>query len=421
VQYLYAAYSMGGPQVPEHDRATVLGWQSTILGTAKEEMGHLITVQNILRLVGGPLNFQREDFPWDSDITPFPFTLEPLSTEVLAKYIVAESRTDWGSAATPEEKAEIEAAATASAGREVKPVGVLYAYMIALLREKSVVPDSVFLADTLPYQASWDEWGRAYGGPVEAPQQGTRPDLLIGTGYSRDKAVAALQQVADQGEAPSEDYDIGETSHFAKFLAVWRGFKAMNPVPVRPLAVNPIVPFDPDLPNLSSRGLAAALAEKAPLTEIRDPITAKWGLLCNLRYRVLMNYLSHSLSLSGPELAQPPQNPRGLLVHSTFAEMYNLRALSSILVQLPMGGADIGLRAGPPFQMPFTLSLPADESARWHFHLDLLQGAAGVIEALLQTAAGTQRSYLLTLQASDAETMVAIRTILDPCRQSRRR
>src|SRR6266487_3152506 len=67
VQYLYSAYSLGGPQVPAAEREKVRGWQEAILGIAKEEMGHLLTVQNVLRLLGGALNLDREDFPWDSE------------------------------------------------------------------------------------------------------------------------------------------------------------------------------------------------------------------------------------------------------------------------------------------------------------------------------------------------------------------
>src|SRR5262245_34570971 len=66
VQYLYAAYSLGGPQVPEEHRPKVLEWQQVILGIAKEEMGHLITVQNVLKVLGGPLHLDREDYPWAS-------------------------------------------------------------------------------------------------------------------------------------------------------------------------------------------------------------------------------------------------------------------------------------------------------------------------------------------------------------------
>jgi hypothetical protein len=423
VQYLYSAYSMGGPQVPPEHRAAVLDWQNTLLGIAKEEMGHFITVQNILRVLGGPLNFRREDFPWDSDVTPFPFSLEPLSKGVVAKYVVTESPPNWGSDVSPATQAQIEAQADENAKRKVKPVGILYAYMIELLKDPRIVPDSAFLADSLPYQASWDEWGRAYAGPSSppAPGQERRPDLLIGTAYSRTSAVEALKAVAEQGEAPDMDYGADEHSHFKKFLNLWLAYPADGTwTPFRPVATNPIVPFDPNLPQISSRGLKEALAAQAPLAVITNPITARWGILSNLRYRILLNYLAHSLSLSGPDLAQPPDNARGLLTHSTFGEMYNLRALAGTLVQLPLGDADDPVRAGPPFQMPYTLSLPAEESARWRVHLDLLTGAGELIEWMLPDAAGYRKDYLLALRGADAETMKAIRTILDRCRPSTR-
>jgi hypothetical protein len=31
-------------------------------------MGHLLTVQNILALLGGPINIDREDYPWQIDL-----------------------------------------------------------------------------------------------------------------------------------------------------------------------------------------------------------------------------------------------------------------------------------------------------------------------------------------------------------------
>ena len=51
-QYLFAAYTLGGPDVPGDVEDDVRAWQETILGIAKEEMGHLITVQNLLTVLG---------------------------------------------------------------------------------------------------------------------------------------------------------------------------------------------------------------------------------------------------------------------------------------------------------------------------------------------------------------------------------
>ena len=60
VQYLFAAYSLGGGGVPETHRPMVEGWRNSILAVAKEEMGHLLTVQNIAALLGGPVSLDRE-------------------------------------------------------------------------------------------------------------------------------------------------------------------------------------------------------------------------------------------------------------------------------------------------------------------------------------------------------------------------
>src|SRR3954468_21622152 len=60
VQYLYAAYSLGGSQTPEDQRGRVAAWRQVILGIAKEEMGHLATVQNVLKFLDAPLALDRE-------------------------------------------------------------------------------------------------------------------------------------------------------------------------------------------------------------------------------------------------------------------------------------------------------------------------------------------------------------------------
>ncbi|MDX6706709.1 MAG: hypothetical protein QOI48_2555 [Solirubrobacteraceae bacterium] len=89
VQYLFAAYSLRGPQVPAGLRDEVRAWQETILGVAKE-MGHLMTVQNLHTALGLPLNLDREDYPWGSEFDPFDFTLQRLTLDSLATYVCAE-------------------------------------------------------------------------------------------------------------------------------------------------------------------------------------------------------------------------------------------------------------------------------------------------------------------------------------------
>src|SRR5207244_2213854 len=52
---------------------------------------HLAQVNELLVALGACPNLIREDFPYEPDIYPFKFQLEPLSQKSLAKYLYAES------------------------------------------------------------------------------------------------------------------------------------------------------------------------------------------------------------------------------------------------------------------------------------------------------------------------------------------
>lgn len=86
VQYLYAAYSLGGKQVPPEYRPKVKEWQESILAVAREEMGHLITVQNVLTFLGAGFSLNRDQFPWAIEW----FDIEPFCMGSLACYVNAE-------------------------------------------------------------------------------------------------------------------------------------------------------------------------------------------------------------------------------------------------------------------------------------------------------------------------------------------
>ena len=225
VQYLYAAYSLGGAQVQKpENRQCVLEWQQIILGIAKEEMGHLITVQNILKLLGGPLHLDRQDYPWGSDFYPYAFTLEAVSQKSLAKYVVAESPAAWPDDIKPAERKAIQKLASDDDAHPITRVGVLYGAMIAILSDTKNIPDALFRPETYPFQASWDEWGRGYADGKRGSTPKSSPDVLVKQAASRTEAVAALKAVAEQGEAADIDPDIDQTSHFRRFLQVYREF-----------------------------------------------------------------------------------------------------------------------------------------------------------------------------------------------------
>lgn len=413
VQYLFAAYSMGGPQVPEGLRDDVRGWQEVILGIAKEEMGHLVTVQNLLTVLGGPINLDREDYPWGSDFYPFAFNLQPLTADSLAKYVVAESPSTWSG---PEATAIKERAAKAS-GDYVNRVGALYGRVDAILKNKDFLPDELFHADTLPYQASWDEWGRGYTRGERGQDSGNVPDvkspeLLVFGVFSRDSARKALREIGEQGEAPDAD-EQDETSHFNRFLGIYRALTRLpedqQALVSRPVAQNPVTAHR--LNESQPVGYAAAEVTTNPIT---DPVTALWGHLFNLRYRMLLTDISHAFLLSGPVDNGGVLTGRGALVHRAFAEMYNLRAVAGRLVERPLE-EDVpgGLLAGPPFEMPYSLELPHHDHDRWLLQRDLVQASQLLTDQLLSTdPAGADDPYLVALRESDRRALEQIEHVL---------
>ena len=84
VQYLYAAYSLKSKDQVDAEHERLLDWDDesgqswprTLLAIAREEMGHLMTVQNLLILLGLAPNFEREDSPPHTDLHPFPLKLQ---------------------------------------------------------------------------------------------------------------------------------------------------------------------------------------------------------------------------------------------------------------------------------------------------------------------------------------------------------
>ena len=133
VQYLYAAYSLKSRREgTDPGQRTVLdeepddpadfdhSWPLVIKEVAREEMGHLMTVQNLLLALGLPPNLEREDFPPRKDLYPFALHLEPLTQRSLAKYVVAEAPSDATGIDDIVELAE-------SSGKpRINHVGVLY-------------------------------------------------------------------------------------------------------------------------------------------------------------------------------------------------------------------------------------------------------------------------------------------------------
>jgi len=406
VQYLYAAYSLGGDHVPDAQKDLVKSWQEVIMGIAKEEMGHFVSIQNVLRVIGAPLNFARQDFPYDSSLYPFDFTLEPLSKASLAKYVYAESPAGWLNVQDSDDeetkaiKQEIKALLpSANIG---DPISVLFESIIELLENEEVIPDDVFGVETYPFQAKPDEWQRGYdhgarGNSTHASPANT-PNVLVVPLTCRTDTVAAVKAIAEQGENP--DADDADESHFQRFLNIYKAWRKLPETfnPSKNILTNPYV--SPEQSAIPSDGVSM----------ITDFQTKFWANLFDVRYRMLLNFLTHSFLL-GDGYNDMVNSPRGMIIHATFGEMYNLRTLANVLMNLPAGeGTD--KKAGPPFLSPYTLDLPFGEKNKWRVHKDLLDASSGIISALLAFGNQQYSTYLYSLQAADKKLMEVADAIL---------
>ena len=417
VQYLYAAYSLGGEQIPEAARDEVQTWRRNILSIAKEEMGHFMTVQNVLTVLGGAILWDRGNHPRMDTIFPLARKeLSPLTKESLALYVFAEAPTHLDEKKNygipPAKVREIIKAARHAVHGEPNHVGWLYQEIMRIIKDPTLIPDSAFHPETYPLQASWEEWGKGYIPYKADPESGhAGAETVVGLpaiGYSahvilaqvasRTQVVDALNLVLEQGEN-ADPNDKDQPSHFERFVLIYDGFeKAAKKKwsPTRHLPVNPTT--DPNRQN-------AAYIENA---HSRD-----WAHLFNLRYRMLLTYLAHSYRLAPSTETSEPQMRAGTL-HRVFSEMYNLKALSSLLNRLPLTNKKGDKRrAGPPFELPYTLELPASSDDSWRLCRLLLVESETVCRKIMPDAPDDGKRYLIALRELDTQSIAWIDTVLD--------
>lgn len=404
VEYLYAAYSLNECQDTEHRRNLVQRWRTIVLEIAREEMGHLASVQNILTLIGGPLCFEREDYPIiDPDLWPFPFELEPLTKDSLAKYVLTEAPSDEVLAKLhlTDEIDQIKKRLKGDEHLTVNRVGALYSDILELFAAGPMIQGPIvpgvdvhpfvatadIQADSRPFQVDPSAWGLGY------------KQILIEVASDRSSAQDALSKVSIQGEGPmtADDKHLPAEfakSHFGRFLAIYREFPEQSEwSPARPVATNPST--NPHVPNKLHRFIAGP--------------AAPWAALANLRYRMLLLYLQHSFYIEVPAL-HPTSSPRGALVSWIFGEMYNIRSLSEILMSMPLRPGS-SLMAGPPFELPYTLALSSRSANRWRAHRDLLMASIALIHELLTPEQAHER-YLRALRSADKTALDQIEILI---------
>jgi hypothetical protein len=368
VQYLYAAFSLkNDAEVSDPDQQSALNeWFFMLHRTARDEMGHLMTAQNLLLAVGLQPNLEREDFPSRTNLYPFELHLEPLSQRSLAKYVTAEAPQDASGID------DIVALATESAGTTVNRVGVIWGLLgvvfstaqqvaaggsdsrswddmlrrLAAAAYQQSTATSWHLGDqaidphTLDFQAHMDSWP---GGGVTIHRIGDRA-----------AALQAIRDIAVLGAGPT---DGGEASHYDRYRRMYRGSNGIMPFPPAD-AWNPTraIPTDPR-PDA-----------------IVEPPTRRWAQLADLRYALLLGFIEHHLLTSEAD-------DRANLARWAIDEMFMLSALTAKLATLPQESGVAAL----PFSLPTLLHLPAAESERWQ--LQRVRTAAAITHVQQMRAA----------------------------------
>ena len=249
VQYLYAGSAFSG-EIPE-DMPEIANNYRAIIGVAIEEMAHLMTVQNLLKLVGADPDLSRQDFgPANSDadrLFPFDMLFEPVTHESLAKYVVAESPKETPGGIDPALMARIVTVATKGAGTPINRVGTLYALLGAVFGSETLLAQKASTGD--PWYAMVNDLAaaaaREYGGRdrLHLPESAFQPASTAAQSSDRDwdrsvrknfdefrvhvvggreAALEALRDIGLQGEGPS--IEASEDAHFVRFLNLFKIF-----------------------------------------------------------------------------------------------------------------------------------------------------------------------------------------------------
>jgi hypothetical protein len=180
----------------------------------------------------------------------------------------------------------------------------------------------------------------------------------------------------------------------------------------RPVADNPTTSQQLDATAPQALHAVAAAAPRARQTsEITASEALSWAHLFNLRYRMLLVDIVNVFGLTGPLDNSDTTSARGGVINRTFAEMYNLRAIAGVLVQLPLD-ANGHSHAGPPFEMPYTLDLPLQSRDRWIQQRELFRASQILIDQTRRLAPPERQGFLVALRDSDAGALDQIARII---------
>jgi Ferritin-like len=376
VQYLFAGYSLDPSEI-------VL--RQSFIDVARQEMAHLMTVNNLLLLLGKGTHFHRDRLLPGSAFDPLPFALVPPSLPRLADIVATEAPDlDDLEKASPQMATRLRTAlAHRTTQGDVNRVGALYAVIEWLFTDRQglalepdlpqwSLTDSDFKQDAKFFEAE-TRWQMGYD------------KVFVDPAVDRGTALAAIRRISQQGESfePSE-----VDSHFELFLQAFE--RVLNSPP----ALLPIVRHpSTSAPPSTNQDIEAG--------RITDPKTKAWAQVANKRYQMLLVLLPIHLSIRADDQG-PTGRLRNAAVAWAFQEMlFGLRdTASNFLATMPISTGST-VMAGLPFELD-QVDLTGDLRALITTFSKLQQECEALIQGLLKANPPLrQKVHLGELQKRD--------------------
>ncbi|MBR0939481.1 hypothetical protein JQ586_39875 [Bradyrhizobium jicamae] len=407
LQYLYAAYTASDPY---------RGAATTI---AVEEMGHLLTVQNLLLACGQRVYLGRDDA---NQFQPFPFQLEPMSRGTLAKFTAAEMP-DVNSPNFPDqfrgdlESIRGEANAAAKADVAAHRVGLLYAKIYWLLRPDDARMDNEpwpgfpveqiattrdanghlifagrhvstnFVSDQSANEAIKSRW--------HGVGSGTGGSIIVDQVTDRLSALKTITEISAQGEG----FAATPNGHFERFAELWKQAQVASDPIAQPTVSNPWYG-------------SANVQSKSKGSEISNPVAVKFAQLADAAYETCLLIIAFSFLLP----ATAPETDRQRVAGAAVKCMTDgLKSCSVALSALPrtQNGDDADDRCGIPFSIPSPIDTTSADALQVRIRAVIasLVATAATIDAASGASLGQINRAKAISKAFDPGVLGAINTI----------
>jgi hypothetical protein len=333
VRYLYASLSLNGVAAAAVTRVAV------------QEMGHLVSVQNLLLAIGGlntaglPADYHlgRDLIRRSSDLNPLPLVLDAVSHSSLAEFVTVERPAFIADVQLRQKVDALGREAQQAAGTTPHPVGALYAKLYWLFQPSDDPTGPLQLSPAQGFRRGWHlqptdflEAAAIDRFAAIAAEWGGTPGLIVGVAHNQAEACDVLQHIIAQGEGALPAGD----SHFERFLGLVQQFQSADGLgPVSPLPRSPYVDGQQN-------------PEDPQSTPITNAYTVLWARLFNIRYALLLLDIGWALSLPDTDARRSAMTA---LAPDEMSQV--IRALFLYLRASPLAAGGNTAIAGPPFAL----------------------------------------------------------------------